>query len=256
MRANVRAHFFILRAAFIHAPRASSGRSGVGSRRAGRHDSAPMTRAPRNRSVASRRLELATMDADSYERILRARADRRRCSMADAARALTAPTSRPVVVVIDTFGAAVDGREGRFASTAAASARAAAREGGRRSLEEYDDARAPRDFWMLKNVKGGARVRGSRMRGRGGAEAAAEAATEARADAPGGRLRADACATCGVGETPQWRIMPARFCLSSALEGGSVVCNKCYAKARRAWTAERRARGLDDDDDDDDDARL
>jgi len=42
------------------------------------------------------------------------------------------------------------------------------------------------------------------------------------------------CAVCDTRSTPQWRIFPKRFVAPRTCDSGSVVCNKCYAKAKRA----------------------
>jgi hypothetical protein len=42
------------------------------------------------------------------------------------------------------------------------------------------------------------------------------------------------CAVCDTPSTPQWRIFPERFVAPRTCDAGSVVCNKCYAKAKRA----------------------
>lgn len=185
------------------------------------------------------------MHPDAYERALRARADRRRRTLMETARDVTARADVEVAVVIDTFGAsaAADGdARGRAATAATATARE------RTTLEAYDDARAPRDFDALRRGRVGAvvTVRGAKTRRR-----AAEDARRAARRADERKLRVDACATCGVRETTQWRMLPMRFAPRDA-SGGSAVCNKCYAKARRTWTVERRAREEIDGHDDDD----
>ena len=52
--------------------------------------------------------------------------------------------------------------------------------------------------------------------------------------------RGQACVMCDTLSTPQWRIFPQRFVAPHTCTAGSVVCNKCYAKAKRA--AARRLR--------------
>lgn len=52
--------------------------------------------------------------------------------------------------------------------------------------------------------------------------------------------RDQACVMCDALSTPQWRIFPQRFVAPYTCAAGRVVCNKCYAKAKRA--AARRLR--------------
>lgn len=52
--------------------------------------------------------------------------------------------------------------------------------------------------------------------------------------------RDQACEMCDALSTPQWRIFPQRFVAPHTCAAGRVVCNKCYAKAKRA--AARRLR--------------
>ena len=42
------------------------------------------------------------------------------------------------------------------------------------------------------------------------------------------------CVVCDAQSTPQWRIFPQRFVAPHTCAAGCVVCNKCYAKAKRA----------------------
>jgi len=178
------------------------------------------------------------MHPDAYERTLRAHADRRRRTLVETARDVTARANVAVAVVIDTFGASAAMDDGDARGRAAPTRGADATTSGRTTLETYDDARAPRDFDALRRGRVGAvvTVRGAKTRRR-----AAEDARRAARRADERKLRVDACATCGVRETTQWRMMPMRFAPRDA-SGGSVVCNKCYAKAQRTWTVERRAR--------------
>ena len=48
------------------------------------------------------------------------------------------------------------------------------------------------------------------------------------------------CVMCDAQSTPQWRIFPQRFVSTHTCAAGLVVCNKCYAKAKRAYA--RRVR--------------
>ncbi|CEF98154.1 unnamed product [Ostreococcus tauri] len=104
-----------------------------------------------------------------------------------------------------------------------------------RALEDVDRARAPVDFRFLeartrdagetRDARADARER-ALMKGRGALECA--------------RSDRSACARCGETSTSQWRVMSARYA-SAWCAAGDLLCNKCYAKARRFARAEEGA---------------
>ena len=111
-----------------------------------------------------------------------------------------------------------------------------------RALEDVDRARAPVDFRFLE-----ARTRDAGETRDARADARERALMKGRVALVKGRValeraRSDrsACARCGETSTSQWRVMSARYA-SAWSAAGDLLCNKCYAKARRFARAEEGA---------------
>ena len=104
-----------------------------------------------------------------------------------------------------------------------------------RALEDVDRARAPVDFRFLE-----ARTRDAGETRDARADAPERALMKGRVALERARSDRSACARCGETSTSQWRVMSARYA-SAWCAAGDLLCNKCYAKARRFARAEEGA---------------
>ena len=104
-----------------------------------------------------------------------------------------------------------------------------------RALEDVDRARAPVDFRFLE-----ARTRDAGETRDARADARERALMKGRVALERARSDRSACARCGETSTSQWRGMSARYA-SAWSAAGDLLCNKCYAKARRFARAEEGA---------------
>ena len=104
-----------------------------------------------------------------------------------------------------------------------------------RALEDVDRARAPVDFRFLE-----ARTRDAGETRDARADARERALMKGRVAHERARSDRSACARCGETSTSQWRVMSARYA-SAWCAAGDLLCNKCYAKARRFARAEEGA---------------
>ena len=104
-----------------------------------------------------------------------------------------------------------------------------------RALEDVDRARAPVDFRFLE-----ARTRDAGETRDARADARERALMKGRVALERARSDRSACARCGETSTSQWRVMSARYA-SAWSAAGDLLCNKCYAKARRFARAEEGA---------------
>lgn len=104
-----------------------------------------------------------------------------------------------------------------------------------RALEDVDRARAPVDFRFLE-----ARTRDAGETRDARADARERALMKGRVALERARSDRSACARCGETSTSQWRVMSARYA-SAWCAAGDLLCNKCYAKARRFARAEEGA---------------